>query len=306
MSELIHVRYLCTIEGSIHFGQDTSNFYFRVPTDDGMSVSVEIIQAQKEVAASYQVEVREAIWNFLNSGVFEQVPKELLNDLSSITTPVSNAIRRVLSLIKYGLNNISLNEELFAIKSTQWSVDGVQWKIWPTQVYVTFDAYGTHPLNNSTALAIQQCLQDTIEPFLALRHLHRARTERIPRHKWLEATIAAELAIKEFLITLKPELETLLLEMPSPPLHKLYGSILESFGLPRSPKIREISKGVEIRNKLIHRPHEHKITLEEANTYVHDIEVAVYSLLILLYPDNSAVRYFYFLKTQEYPDTVKM
>ena len=67
----------------------------------------------------------------------------------------------------------------------------------------------------------------------------------------------------------------------------------------RSPKVKRIAKGVEIRNKLVHRPEETKITLEEANTYVRDIEIAIYHLLISLYPDDPNVRYFYYTATLE-------
>jgi len=102
------------------------------------------------------------------------------------------------------------------------------------------------------------------------------------------------LAIKEFLIRFKPEIATLLLEMPSPPLHKLYGDVLESFGLQRSPKVKEIAKGIEIRNKLVHRPEENIISSEEAIKYVQDIEVAIYHLLFSLYPNDPNIRFFYY------------
>jgi len=142
-------------------------------------------------------------------------------------------------------------------------------------------------------------LRVVFEPFLALRHLHRARTEDIPRYKWIDATIAAELAIKEFLMKLRPEVVTLLLETPSPPLHKSYGPVLESFGVERSPKVSQIRKGVEIRNKLVHRPEEIRITLQDANTYVRDVEIAVYHLLLSLYPNDPNVRRFYYTETLE-------
>ena len=55
---------------------------------------------------------------------------------------------------------------------------------------------------------------------------------------------AAELAIKEFYIRLAPQLETLLLEVPSPLLTKLHGSVMKSLINVKSPKLKEISKGV--------------------------------------------------------------
>jgi hypothetical protein len=148
-------------------------------------------------------------------------------------------------------------------------------------------------LNEANAEAIQQYLDGGFETFFALRHLHRAKSEHNPRYKWLEATIAAELAIKEFLIRKKPEIETLLLEVPSPPLHKLYGSVLESFTNQRSPKLKELAEGARIRNKLIHRPEKFEIKGENANKYVHDVEIAIGHLLSLLYPSDPIMEKFF-------------
>jgi len=132
---------------------------------------------------------------------------------------------------------------------------------------------------------------------MALRHLHRARRESIPRYKWIDATIAAELAIKEFLIRVRPELQTLLIELPSPPLHKLYGPVLESFGYEKSPKLKEISKGAQRRNELLHRPSAEDATHEEASQYVDDIEVAIKHLFLMLYPANPSVKRFFWIDT---------
>lgn len=148
------------------------------------------------------------------------------------------------------------------------------------------DIKNVTPLNEDNAKIIQEYLDNDFQPFLALRHLHRAKNEDNPRYKWIEATIAAGLAIKEFLIRKKPEVEALLIEIPSPPLHKLYGSILESFTGQKSPKLKELQKGAEIRNKLIHRPKEIDISAQEANKYVQDVEIAIGHLLTMLYPEN--------------------
>ncbi len=119
-----------------------------------------------------------------------------------------------------------------------------------------------------------------------LRHLHRAHNEQDPTFKWIDATIAAELAIKECIIFLKPELATLLLEMPSPPLTKLYGLILESVTGRRSSKCTAIRKGIETRNRLIHRPGEEQIDIEKATQYLDDIEIAIFELLSFMYPED--------------------
>lgn len=295
---LIHLKCRYTILGEIFFGSDPSDLRFSVPLGGSSPVIIEIVPSRNEVEASYTVEVSEEMWSFLRAGILEW-PSALYDELRMIVTNPSSATKRVLNLVKYGLGCINLNERLFGHKSAEWSIDEVEWKIWPRRITATLDVYAIHPLNRRTVSAIQECIQNGFEPFLALRHLHKARVEGIPHYKWIDATIAAELAIKEFLIRLKPEIATLLLGMPSPPLHKLYGEVLESFGMQRSPKLRQIAKGVEIRNKLVHRPEETKITPEEANTYVRDIETAIYHLLISLYPDDLNVRYFYYAATLE-------
>jgi hypothetical protein len=254
---------------------------------------VKLLPNEKEVISSCSRNVSESAWTFLQTDRPE-IPSALQSELSSITSDITSATRKVLALVKYALGCIDLDEQLLSFKSVEWSADKTGWKPFPTLVKGVADAYSTHHLNQQTAHAIQQCIDRGFEPFVALRHLHKARIERIPHYKWIDATIAAELAIKEFLIRLKPEIATLLLEMPSPPLHKLYGSVLESFGVQRSPKVKEIQKGVEIRNKLVHRPGEAEISLEDANAYVHDIEDAIYHLIVSLYPDDSNIGHFYY------------
>ena len=91
-----------------------------------------------------------------------------------------------------------------------------------------------------------------------MRHLHRAKSENIAHHKWIDATIAAELAIKDVLSKANPDLELLLMEMPSPPLVKLYGVILEKHLGEKSPYLKRIKNGVEIRNRLVHKPYDEK------------------------------------------------
>src|SRR5205085_8292103 len=147
------------------------------------------------------------------------------------------------------------------------------------------------PLDGATWKATQAFIDKNEQPFReSLRHLHRAMTGTHARHSWIDATIAAELAIKEFLIRFKPDIKTLLLEVPSPPLHKMYGSVLESFIGERSPRVKEIAKGAEIRNVLIHRPEETKITDADAHDYVEYVQVAILHLYGTLYPDDGIVR----------------
>jgi hypothetical protein len=109
--------------------------------------------------------------------------------------------------------------------------------------------------------------------------------EAEPRFRWIDITIALELAIKEALIRKNKEIEMLILEMPSPPLTKLYGSIMQHYLGEKSPFIATIQKGVEVRNKLMHRPEGVAITQEEAGEYLKDAHKAINHIFRLLYPE---------------------
>ena len=103
---------------------------------------------------------------------------------------------------------------------------------------------------------------------------------------WIEATIAAELAIKEFLIRQRPELETLLLEVPSPPIYKMYRPILKAYGGKTLPReiFKALSDGAEIRNRLVHRPQDEPIDHQKAVDHVSAVAEAIEHLLRILYP----------------------
>jgi len=148
-------------------------------------------------------------------------------------------------------------------------------------------------LTPETCSALQDYVRNARHPFIALRHLHRAKEEQNSRYKWIEATIAAELAIKEFLLAKHPALGPLLLEMPAPPLSKLYGSLLKEYGGEESPKKRQIEKGAEMRNRLVHRPESIHIDPQKALDYVNDVEVAIFHLLWLLHPADLVIKKLY-------------
>ena len=292
---LIHLKGCYTILGKIHSSPKEQRFQFKVPLEGKTSIIVDIILDEGIVESFYQFKVSKEMWDVLQRDVQngKTLCPKLQDELSSMTSNISKATRKVLSLIKYCFNCPDLNDNLFSHKGIYWSIDKSKWKKIPERTYAIIDIQSSITLNEKTSNSIQNYIENDFEPFFALRHLHRAKNEGNPRHKWIDATIAAELAIKEFLIRLKPDIETLLLEVPSPPLHKLYGSILKYYTNERSPRLKELAEGVEIRNKLIHRPKDMHIGDEEANQYIHDVEIAIYHLLTLLYPDDSINKHFY-------------
>jgi hypothetical protein len=289
---LIQLKGCYTILGTIHSNPDDDRIAFTVACDDKQAVAVEVIPADSSVEAFRECEVSENMWAFLQKyepSVGDKVPPALTDELLAMDSPLSAASRKVLNLIKYDMCQVGLDEQLLSVKGTYWSLDKVDWKRLPMMGYVTGHGYFRIRLSKDSAKLIQQHLESEQEPLLALRHLHRAMRENNARYKWIDASTAAELAVKEVLIDLKPELETLLLELPSPPLHKLYGSVLKYYTGESSPKLSKLQKGEETRNRLIHRPQDMHIPEHKAHEYVDDVRKAIYHLLALLYPEDPAI-----------------
>ncbi|WP_377944196.1 hypothetical protein [Alicyclobacillus fodiniaquatilis] len=88
---------------------------------------------------------------------------------------------------------------------------------------------------------------------------------------------------------MKPELEALLLEVPSPPISKLYGSLLEAYSTGVSPKRNKLIQDAEVRNHMVHRPEAEEISIPEVRTYVDHVEAAIYDLIKRLMPDDPTV-----------------
>lgn len=220
----------------------------------------------------------------------ESLPSNLQEELALIHRICSETTQRVLSHIKYHLVYTVISEQLFSIKSRRWRVSGQDWKPIPSSLSIIVDVKDIPQFDEYTCKRLQESLNGEFEPLLGMRHLHRAKNESIPHYKWIDATIAAELAIKEVLIRARPELEALLLEMPSPPLTKLYGPILETYLGERSPYLKIINKGVERRNRLLHKSKMERVDGQEAVEYVNDIERVIFHLLSLLKPQNKLIQ----------------
>jgi hypothetical protein len=290
----IHIKGSYTLLGTMNSKPEGQTFSFTVPLKNHFIVEVIINPEEKSIESFMDLEISEEMWKVLQTNLFDGNSMEihLKEELNSMTSGLSQATRRVLSLIKYYLNQLGINEELFSVKSYFWSKDKKSWKQLPLLLSGVLDFHGFFFLKADTVSSIQEFIKNDFEPFLALKHLHRAKRESNPRYKYIDATIAAELAIKEFLIRKEPSLETLLLEVPSPPLYKLYGPILESYANQRSPKLKELQEGVEVRNKLIHKPKNVDIDPNKANTYVQDVEIAIFHLMNLLYPEDKIFQRF--------------
>jgi len=271
---------------------------FQVNLDNGLKANISVNYENNEIITTIpNIEVPEGFTKELK-GIgrfeFESIPNELKSDVSLISKTLNLATKKVISLIKYYLRHLHINENLFSVKETKWGSSIECLNALPSSMGVSMTCDSSEPIRENTINNIQSALNNNIEPLIAMRHLHRARAENIAHHKWIDATIAAELAVKEVLAKVNPDIEVLLMEMPSPPLAKLYGSILENYLGEKSPFLKHIRKGVEVRNRLIHKPYAEQIDAQDANDYVAHIEGAIFHLLCRLYPNEKLIQNAYY------------
>ena len=267
-----------------HFYPHGESFVFKIPTaDDG---TIEITINSKALTVFYSIEPSDELYYSFQQNINrEEFGEAVENEIESYSSVMLFATKKLINFLKYSLNNFMIDESILDLRSFCWSDDRINWHCISIRYFLTH-GLSDYPLvlTKERAQIIQEYIVNNQEPFISLRHLHRAKIELNPRFRWIEATTAAELAIKEFLLRYVPNIQALLLELPSPPITKLYGAILESYTGQRSPKVKQLGIGIGKRNKLVHRPEEISISYEESEEYVRDVEIAIFHLLKILYP----------------------
>jgi hypothetical protein len=164
----------------------------------------------------------------------------------------------------------------------EWSSDGEQWQDFPYDSFLIADSSHTvFKLDQEWCGHLQAAVEHGEEPLVAFQHLREAWQRRTNRSSWIEATIAAELAIKEMLVRLEPKLSAVLFDLPAPPLHTLYGVVLERITGERSPFVKDLQGGATTRNRLIHRPERVRLDTQEVIDYVATVERAIWHLIKL-------------------------
>ncbi len=202
------------------------------------------------------------------------------------------SIRTLLSYIQVFDGVFKLDTELRMQSRYEWSDDRSSWYPVPDKRITTWlGANLQQTLADNFMDNIERLANDGIPVFLAFNHLYKAYDEINPRFKWINGTIAAEHAFKEFLSLLDPRTECLMLNIPSPPIEKLYKTVLHAYTAKESSMYRQLQKGAARRNELIHRPTTAAPDLIETNIYLHQIEVAIFELYTLLFPGNTFLTY---------------
>jgi|GEM_PF-2252733 len=212
----------------------------------------------------------------------------------NVVEPMNKVIQQVLGYIKYYSFIPELDENLVAQGITQWSLDKEIWNDIPMRYPHKW--VGTNPiytLHESFIDWIPEFIRTDTIPFFAYIHLHKAFSKTDTRDQWINATIAAELAFKEFLGVFKPEVMPLLVNLASPPLPKMYKNILKEYTGEESPVYKSLSNGAEIRNALVHKPKMSPPSRRETEKYLLEVNLAIMHLQCLCYPKTDAMKFLY-------------
>ena len=265
--------------GSIIVDQSLKDYTFVVSKGDQI-VRVRLLQDGKTIEAESVVDSFEPnILQILRTSDYDKLNDGGKKQLSDITRPIREAVRQFAGLLKQELHRYDVSDELIGNAHDEWSPDGNQWFRIPYGLIVQTRTSSLGNLNATTAKSLQALLSGNEEALVATSYLHQARNSDNRRYQWIYATMAAELAIKEILVRIEPKLQVILEELPSPPLHKLYGDVLESVAGVRSHNLSTLQDGARRRNQLVHNPNSPTPTFNEVDEYIYFIEDRVRWLL---------------------------
>ncbi|APC65557.1 hypothetical protein AAV35_14095 [Salimicrobium jeotgali] len=276
------IRLLESYEIEIPYDEDEKKeFEFAVPQgSDLYNIIITPSESLMEAQTSFSFKVAVTAENF------EELKPDLVKEMKENTFRMRRALDKLLDHIQYSLN-VEFGYPRLKVKKALFAIDFGGW-----EPNIVFDNPNIRiiqgaSLNSESAHHIQTYLDNGEEPFVALKHLHRARQEVNPKQKIIEAAIAAELAIKEFLIKKYPDIKFLLMEMPSPPLNKLYGAVLEHYHNERYKKANKLQEIATLRNEYIHTIKKSKeITYSEASNKVLEVENAIKYLLSEIHSEH--------------------
>jgi hypothetical protein len=238
------------------------------------------IQASSELVAALRSERPVPTWN-----------RTLQDELGKQTVPLSDSVRFVHALLRQELRRHE-KHTLTSVAGLLWSDNGRSWRQRDDRRLVFTRARGRSlpKVDLRFVRHLQQLARSREEPLFALEFLFAAERLDEDEYSWVLATTAAELAIKEALIRAEPSLKTLLLELPSPPLHKLYGELMETYLGERSPYLAKLHEGATIRNRLVHRPQQQRLDPQRAVDYLEEVHEAIRHLVRLLRQRNLRTR----------------
>jgi len=286
MSERLYLRYKCTLlpeekgpPGSIIVDKSLKNYSFSV-SKSGQNIKIKLLQDGKTIKAKSVVDFfNPNILKILRTNDYDKLSAGEKTELSNITHPIKEAVRQFAGLLKQELHRYDMNDELIGNPYYEWSLGDNHWFLIPQGLSGTLITYSLDNLNVITAKSLQELLLENEEALVATSYLHQARNSENRRYKWIYATMAAELAVKEILVRIEPKLQKIVETLPSPPLNRLYGDVLESIAGVRSTDLSTLQDGAQRRNQLVHNPRSPTPTFNEVREYINFIEDRVKWLL---------------------------
>ncbi|MFK8162334.1 MAG: hypothetical protein AB8H12_07700, partial [Lewinella sp.] len=248
----------------------------------GVKVTVSCSGEKIESIAEFQIS--EALLSNLDGQVLvHDMTASIVAELTALIGVLSFELNRVLFLLKQEMCDERSGGHLVAISpGLEWSKDCRDWyPIRGGELTGGISIRPNYKLDNKWKSDIQDIIDSGEYPLLAMQHLYEARRGSNNRSRWIEAAIAAEIAVKEILVLIEPKYKNLLVELPSPPIRKLYGVILEELTGERSPYVSALEKGAAKRNEIVHKPESGQIETQELIDYLATVEQAIQHLVQL-------------------------
>lgn len=259
--------------------QSRRDYSFRI-SKGGRTINLTLLKDGKSIEAESVFEGFEPhILQILKTDEYDKLIDSDKRKLHEITSPIRESMKQLVGLIKQELHRSDIRDELIGNLRIEWSLGDNQWYPILSKLTIYTWAYSLGNMQESNAKRLQKLLLENEEVLVATNYLHQARNAESGRYQWIYATIAAELAIKEVLARMEPKLQVILSTLPSPPLNKLYGDVLESVAGVRSEGLNRLQTGAEIRNKLLHSPESVDLSSDKVNDYIAFIEERIRWLL---------------------------
>ncbi len=192
-----------TIIGTLKTELKDGPFVFACHQDDLMDCQVTINSLGESIINKARVEVsNELLLELDQDKLITELPQELEVEINKKLRLLFLVSRRVVRLIHQETQDPTLlpaNELSTRPEGEKWSIDGVNWRqINGLRMHIAGHGHVVGKLTRELQTIVQELLDQGEEPLLALQHLYEAERSDGLRFKWIEATVAAELAIKKY------------------------------------------------------------------------------------------------------------
>jgi len=216
---------------------------------------------------------------------YSNYPVALADEFERILQKVTDCARQIVERVKFFLTRPEFGEDVVGrVSRYTWQHEKQSGSI-PVPPMAWMTGHSRLPLNSMVRESLQDGIDKGYKPLVGVRHLYKAMLETEPRFKWINTTIALELAIKEALAIKEPKLALLLRKMPSPPLPVLYfDAVKEYFGAEPKFSRNKYATWAQVRNDLVHQP-DKTVNASDAAIFLREAFDAINHLYSILYPD---------------------